>query len=84
MPTLGDLFGLRCVHAVFEKEELLVEMVDGGFLVCFVMGECSTEFRLDAGIILRMPGAPAVGEYARDADGSQSIETIRILHDFSF
>jgi len=80
MPPLGNLPASCSVHAIFEQQEFFVEVVDGGAVVVQI-GFGGLMINWLAGRIVNYSAlAAAIGKSSGNANRSNCIEPVGILH----
>ncbi len=84
MATGGDAFRRRRVHAVFEQQEFLVEVIEGAAVALAVGLERGVHLRRRGGVMQQASFVAAVGKRARNANCADGIQPVGILHNLAF
>ena len=84
MPNLGKDTAAGCVHSLFQKKQLFVEMVEAGAFCRFVgLGRLMKHGR-NIRVMDQATSMPAVRKATRDTDGSDCIQPVGILDTLAF
>ena len=80
----GHLLTGGGIHAVFQQEKFFVEMVQGGRRAGFVLFLSHVQIRLYGGVVHFPVLKSTVVKRSGNADGTQRVEPVGILHNIQF